>query len=35
METAVYCPRDATVTDVLIKPGMVVTAGDLLIILEG
>jgi len=35
METAVYCPRDANVSDVLIKPGMVVAAGDLLIILEG
>jgi len=35
METAVYCPRDASVGDVLVKAGSVVTAGDLLIVLEG
>ena len=35
METAVYSPRAAKVKDVLVKPGSVVTAGDLLIVLEG
>ena len=35
METAVYCPRDAKVKDVLVKPGSAVTAGDLLVVLEG
>ena len=35
METAVYCPRDAKVVDVLVKPGSVVGARDLLIVLEG
>jgi pyruvate carboxylase len=35
METAVYSPRDASVGDVLVNPGSVVTAGDLLIVLEG
>ena len=35
METAVYCPRDAMVADVLVKPGSLVAAGDLLIVLEG
>jgi pyruvate carboxylase len=35
METAVYCPRDAKVKDVLVKPGAVVSAGDLLVVLEG
>ncbi len=35
METAVYCPRDATVADVLVKPGSLVAAGDLLIVLQG
>ena len=35
METAVYCPRDATVGDVLVKPGRSSAAGDLLVVLEG
>ncbi|HEV2293964.1 MAG TPA: pyruvate carboxylase [Tepidisphaeraceae bacterium] len=35
METAVYCPREAKVADVLVKPGSTVAAGDLLIVLEG
>jgi pyruvate carboxylase len=35
METAVYCPRDAKVKDVLVKPGSVVSARDLLVVLEG
>ncbi len=35
METAVYCPRDASVGDVLVKAGAIVGAGDLLIVLEG
>lgn len=35
METAVYSPRAATVGDVLVKPGSVVAAHDLLIVLEG
>jgi pyruvate carboxylase len=35
METAVYSPRDAKVSDVLVKPGSVVSARDLLIVLEG
>jgi pyruvate carboxylase len=35
METAVYCPRDAKVADVLVKAGSVVSARDLLIVLEG
>ena len=35
METAVYCPRDAKVADVLVKPGAVVSARDLLVVLEG
>jgi pyruvate carboxylase len=34
METAVYSPRKAKVKEVLVKPGSVVTAGDLLIVLE-
>ena len=34
METAVYSPREATVGDVLVKPGSIVTAGDLLVVLE-
>ena len=34
METAVYCPRDAKVADVLVKPGSAVSARDLLIVLE-
>lgn len=35
METAVYSPRDATVADVHVKPGTIVTARDLLVVLEG
>jgi pyruvate carboxylase len=35
METAVYCPRDATIADILVKPGSIVTAGDLLVMLSG
>jgi pyruvate carboxylase len=35
METAVYSPRDAKVADVLVRPGSVVSAKDLLIVLEG
>ena len=35
METAVYCPRDAKVEDVLVKAGSIVAAGDLLVVLEG
>jgi len=35
METAVYCPRDAKVADVLVKPNSIVTAKDLLVVLEG
>ena len=35
METAVYCPRDAKVADVLVKPGSIVAAQDLLVTLEG
>jgi pyruvate carboxylase len=35
METAVYCPRDAKVKDVLAKTGAIVAAGDLLVELEG
>jgi pyruvate carboxylase len=34
METAVYAPRDATVADVLVKPGSVIVARDLLVVLE-
>jgi pyruvate carboxylase len=34
METAVYCPRDATIADVLVKPGTAVAARDLLVMLE-
>ncbi len=34
METAVYSPRDAVVADVLVKPNSIVTAKDLLVILE-
>jgi pyruvate carboxylase len=34
METAVYSPRDARVADVLVKPGSVITAKDLLVVLE-
>jgi pyruvate carboxylase len=35
METAVYSPRESKVADVLIKPGSIVAARDLLIVLEG
>ncbi|MFW6106828.1 MAG: pyruvate carboxylase [bacterium] len=35
MEAAVYAPRDATVAEVLVDTGSVVTAGDLLVVLEG
>ena len=35
METAVYAPRDATVADVTVKPGTIVSARDLLVVLEG
>ncbi len=35
METAVYCPRDAIVADVMVKPGAQVAARDLLVVLEG
>ena len=35
METAVYCPRDAKVADVLVKAGSIVAAQDLLVTLEG
>jgi len=35
METAVYCPRNAKVVDVMVKPGSIVAAQDLLITLEG
>ena len=34
METAVYAPRDATVADVLVKPGSTIVARDLLVVLE-
>jgi pyruvate carboxylase len=34
METAVYAPRDATVAQVLVKPGSVIVARDLLVVLE-
>jgi pyruvate carboxylase len=34
METAVYSPRDATVADVLVKPGSTIAARDLLVVLE-
>jgi pyruvate carboxylase len=35
METAVHSPRGCQVADVLVRPGAVVEAGDLLVILEG
>ncbi len=35
METAVYSPRPAKVADVLVKAGSIVTAQDLLVVLEG
>ncbi|MBC8105073.1 MAG: pyruvate carboxylase, partial [Anaerolineae bacterium] len=34
METAVYSPRDATIADVLVKPGATVAGKDLLVVLE-
>jgi pyruvate carboxylase len=34
METAVYCPREATIADVLVKPGSAVAARDLLVELQ-
>lgn len=34
METAVYCPRDTRVADVLVKPASVISAQDLLVTLE-
>jgi len=34
METAVYCPRDARVAEVSAKPNSIVTAKDLLVVLE-
>jgi pyruvate carboxylase len=34
METAVYSPRAATVADVLVKPGAIIAANDLLVVLE-
>ncbi len=34
METAVYSPRDATVASVEVKPGSIVSARDLLLVLE-
>ena len=34
METAVYSPRDATVKEVMAKPNAIVTARDLLVVLE-
>ena len=33
METAVYSPRDASVAEVLVQPGSVVEARDLLVVL--
>jgi multidrug efflux pump subunit AcrA (membrane-fusion protein) len=35
METAVYSPREAKVADVPVKAGTTVSAGDLLVVLEG
>ena len=34
METAVYSPRDGVVGDVLVGPGAVVEARDLLVVLR-
>ena len=34
METAVYSPRDASIADVLVKPGSTIQARDLLVVLE-
>jgi pyruvate carboxylase len=35
METAVYSPRDAKVAQINVGAGSTVTAGDLLVVLEG
>jgi pyruvate carboxylase len=35
METAVYSPRDARIAEVSVKPGGIVAARDLLVVLEG
>jgi pyruvate carboxylase len=35
METAIYCPRDATVAEIDVKAGSTVEAQDLLLVLEG
>jgi pyruvate carboxylase len=35
METAVYCPRDAKVADILVKPGSIIAAQDLMLTPEG
>jgi pyruvate carboxylase len=34
MESAVYAPRDARIADVLVQPGSIIEAGDLLVVLE-
>ena len=34
METAIYSSREATIADVLVKPGSTVEARDLLVVLE-
>ena len=34
METAVYCPRDGMVSEILATPGTVIEARDLLVALE-
>ena len=34
METAVYCPRDARIADVLVRAGSTIEAKDLLVVLE-
>jgi pyruvate carboxylase len=34
METAVYSPRDAKVAEIMVKPNAIVTARDLLVVLE-
>jgi pyruvate carboxylase len=34
METAVYSPKDATIGEVMVKPNSIVTAKDLLVVLE-
>jgi pyruvate carboxylase len=35
METAVYCPREATIAEIPVTAGLTVAAGDLLVVLEG